>query len=339
MRSLKAGDPALFLVGCHDDPFALKKSLAECNYLVPNFTRAEFRRALCKIIKAERINLVIPTNDADVKTLSDLRGGIPCRVFLPRKTVIERCQDKYKLTTFLGRRGLPVPLTYPVTKLKDIEGLFRRFASSRQLWCRIRKGTGSSGAIPVKSPEQTRNWITYWEEMRGVPAGSFTLSEYLPGRDFSVQCLWKEGRLIMAKAHERLSYFVAGGGPSNVSSMAALAKMIFEPRVLEVGTKAIRALDRKASGVFFVDIKENAGGTPCITEINAGRFATVPLTHDLAGPDNMALTYVRVALGESARARRFRVPAEDCYVLRGLDTLPAVIRAGEIFESIGDARG
>jgi carbamoyl-phosphate synthase large subunit len=339
MRSLKAGDPSFFLVGCNDDRFALKRSPADRNHLVPYTEHPEFRRALIELIRAERIDLVIPTNDADVKTISDLRDAIPCRVFLPRETIIERCQDKYELTTFLGRRGVRVPLTYPVIRLKDIEGLFRRLAPSRQLWCRIRKGTGSFGAILVSSPEQTRNWIKYWEEVCGVPADSFTLSEYLPGRDFSVQCLWKEGKLVMAKSHERLVYFVAGGGPSTVSSMAAVAKMIYEPRVIELGTSAVRALDAKASGAFFVDIKENARGKPCVTEINAGRFASVSLVHDLAGPENMARTYVQVALGEPVRARKIHKPAEDCYVLRDLDTLPAVVRSSELFEGIEDARG
>ena len=338
IRSLKAGDPSLFIVGCHDDRFVLKKSPADRNYLVSLASRRGLARALRRVIEAEHIDLLIPNSEADVTTVSNLRDRLPCRTFLPRKTVIERCQDKYRLTGFLGRRGLPVPLTYPVTTLKDIEELFCRLAPSAQLWCRIRKGTGSIGAIPVRSPGQTRSWIKYWQEMRGVPAGSFTLSEYLPGRDFCVQCLLKEGKLIMAKMHERLSYYVAGGGPSDVSSTAALAKMIFEPRVLEVSRKAIHALDPRASGAFFVDLKQNAGAKPCITEINAGRFANVPTIHDLAGPENLVLTYVRVALGESVRARNARKPAEDCYVLRGIDTLPAVFRAGELFEGIDDAR-
>jgi len=259
-------------------------------------------------------------------------------VFLPRISVIERCQDKYGMTVFLGRRGLPVPLTYRIDSLKDIEGLFRRFRSARELWCRIRVGTGSAGAIRVKSPEQTRSWIKYWEDVCGIPEGAFTLSEYLPGRDFCVQTLWQGGRLIMARAHERLSYLVVGGGPSRVSSIAALAKVTDEPRVIEAGTKAIRALDAKASGPFFVDIKENASGSPCVTEINAGRFASVSLAHDTAGPDNMSVACVKLALGERVTARGAPI-AEECYVLRGLDALPTVLRADELSEGVVDLTG
>lgn len=338
IRSLKTGDPSLYIVGCHNDRFVLKRSPADCNYLVPASSQREFRGALCQVIKTEEVDLVIPNSESDVTAISNLRDRLPCRTFLPRKAVIRRCQDKYRLASFLHRCGLPTPLTYPVTKLKAIDGLFRRLAPHSMLWCRIRKGTGSLGAIAVKSPEHTRSWIKYWQEMCGVPVGSFTLSEYLPGRDFCVQSLWIAGRLVFSKMHERLSYHVAGGGPSSVSSTAALAKTVFEPRVVKVCAKAIRALDPKASGVFFVDLKENVDGVPCITEINAGRFANVPTIHDRVGNQNMAVAYVRLAFGEPVKVREVRGAAGEYYVLRDLDTIPAVFRANEMLEGIKVAR-
>ncbi len=339
IRSLRAGDRSLVIAGCHADQFVLKKSLADRNYLTPAFSRPEFPRALRRIIKAERIDLVVPNSEADVGTISDLRDGLPCRTFLPRRKVIELCQDKYALAAFLQRRGLPVPLTYPVTAVRDIEKLFRRLAPRSLLWCRIRRGSGSIGAIPVKNPEQARAWIRYWEEMRGIPKNSFTLSEYLPGRDFCVQSLWKEGTLVLAKMHERLSYYVAGSSASGVSSTAALAKMTLAPRIARMCARAIRAIDPKASGVFFVDVKESDGGKPCITEINAGRFANVSTIHDLAGKYNMAATYVRLALGEPVALRETYEPAGDCYVMRDLDALPVIFRAGDLPTGVKDLRG
>jgi len=338
VRSLKAGDPSCAIVGCHDDRFILRRSLADRNYLVPPSHKREFARALCRIVETERIDLVIPNSDADVATIAHLRGRLPCRTFLPRAGVIRRCQDKYALTVFLRRAGLPVPLTYAVTKLEEIESLFRRLGRRRQLWCRMRKGSGSMGAIPVKTPDQARGWIRYWREMRGVPVTSFTLSEYLPGRDFCVQGVWQNGEMVLAKMHERLSYYVAGNSASGVSSTAALAKMVCDPKLAEICAHAVRALDARACGAFFVDLKENASGIACITEINAGRFANVSAIHDLAGQDNVALTYVRLALGERDAIRRSLRSAEDAYVLRDIDTLPAVFARDELFDGIADAR-
>lgn len=333
---MKAGDPSLVIVGFHNDPLALKKSLADRNYLVSDYDRDTFARTLPKVISDERIDLVIPTNELDVKIISEWRESLPCRVFLPDKAVVDLCQDKYRLTVLLQHVGVPVPATYEIPKPGDVETLFRRLGPSRPLWCRLRRGCGSSGALPVNKPEQARSWIRYWQEMRGIPAGLFTLSEYLPGRDFCAQILCKAGKPLRAKMHQRVSY-LSTGGASTASSMAAVAEMVCDKRVFDTSLAAIRAVDPKASGIFFVDLKENGKDVPCVTEINVGRFATVPLTHDLAG-DNMAVAYVRLALGASVEALEPQQPAERCFVQRDLDTMPSVLRAHQIFDGIEDVR-
>ena len=335
IRSLRAGDPSLFVVGCNDSRFVLKKSAAHHNYVLPMSSR-RYRAALRRIVKAERIDLVIPTSDPDVLRISALRDRLGCRTFLPRASVIERCHDKYALTAFLRRRGIPAPLTYPIEDADGIERLFQRFKPRTRLWCRIRAGSGSYGAIPVKSPEQVRSWIAYWEQMRAVPPGSFTLSEYLPGRDYCVQCLWDKGTLVLAKMAERIVYLETGS-PSGVSSMPALAKTAYDPRIIEACAKAIRALDARASGVFFVDVKESEDKQPCITEINAGRFATMTNIHDLTGRYNMAVAFVRLALGERVRIPRASDFAEGYYLVRSVDTLPAIVQGDELSEGIVDA--
>ncbi|MBI4610126.1 MAG: hypothetical protein HY726_14090 [Candidatus Rokubacteria bacterium] len=337
IRSLRVGDPSLFIAGCHSDRFVLKKSPADRNYLTPPSTRREFPDALRHIIETEQIHLLIPNSDPDVKTISDLRDEIPCRLFLPRKAVIDLCQDKFNLTTFLRSRGLPAPATYPVTHLDTIEEIFDRLAPNSRLWCRIRTGSDSMGAIPVKTPAQARSWISYWEEMRAVPSESFTLSEYLPGRSFACQSLWKNGKLILVKTYERLSYFGGESRPSRASSIPALAKIVVEPRLVETSAEAIRALDPNASGAFDVDLKDDAHGHGQITEINAGRLISGTNLFDLTGKYNMAVTYVHLALDQPPAIDEPYDVAEDYYMLRDLDTLPGIFHADEFFDGILEA--
>ncbi len=338
IRSLRTGDPSLVIYGCNADRFVLKKSPAERNFLIPTTHHGDFLTALRRVIRTEGIDLLIPNSDSDVRVVSRLRNKIPCPLFLPKNATIELCQDKYNLTAFLRSRGLPAPVTYPVTHLDRLEEIFQRLPRRSLVWCRIRTGSGSMGAVPVKGPEQARSWIRCWEEMRGISVTSFTLSEYLPGRDFGCQSLWKEGKLILIKTYERLSYLAAGGQPSQVSSVAALAKTVFEPRVVEVCAEAVRAVDKKASGAFSVDLKENTGGVPCITEINVGRLSSATNIFDLTGKHNMAVTYVRLALGEPVDIRDEYDVAEDYYMLRDLDTLPGIFHAEEFFEGVDDVR-
>jgi len=337
IRSLKAGEPSLFVAGCHSDRFILKKSTADRNFLVHAATDRAFLRDLASVITRAGVELLIPTTDAEVRALSRARRRLPCRVFLPRRSVVELCQDKYRLSRFLRGRGVAAPLTYAVSSLAAVPGIFRRLGRT-PLWCRVRAGSGSTAAIPVRTPRQAQAWIAYWSTMRGTPVRSFTLSEYLPGRDFGSQSLWDRGRPVLTKAFQRLSYIASGGHPSGVSSVAALAKTVAEPQVREVTTRAVAALGRDVSGLFSVDLKEDGEGTVCVTEINVGRFLAGTNLLDLSGKHNMAVTYVRLALGESVESLEEPDQTTDHYMVRDVDTLPGVFQAEEFFAGIEDAR-
>jgi carbamoyl-phosphate synthase large subunit len=337
VRSLRAGDPSVFIVGGHADRFVLKKSSADRKYLMPAPDSPVFNRAMRRIVQAERIDLIIPTGDADVEALSEHRQSFPGRIFLPSRRVIRLCQDKYQLTMFLRARSVPTPETYPVTDLAKIGELFESLKGRVPIWCRARTGTRSLGAAPVTNPEQARSWISYWEELRGVPATSFTLSEYLPGRDFLCQSLWHRGALVLANTFERLSYFGGENSPSGVSSLSSLAKTVVDRRVLDTCGSAIRVLGRSLSGAFSVDLKEDRGGVPCITEINAGRFFIGMTAFDHVGKHNMPHTYVKLALGEEVSFRDEYDAVEDYYLVRDLDTLPGVFHSADLFEDIMEA--
>jgi len=339
IRSLRADARSPTIIGCHGDRFVLKKSDADRNYLMPALDHPEFFRALSRVIKKERIDLLIPTSDAEVRAFARRRAKIPCRLFLPRTSVIELCQDKYRLNIFLRERGVPAPLTYPVTSLATIAKTFARLPPRSLVWCRARVGSGALAALPVRSPAQARSWIEYWRDMRNVPPTAFTLSEYLPGRDFSCLSLWDRGALILLKTCQRLSYFTGGGNPSGISSVSHLAKTVAEPEVARVCGQAIRALDRSATGTFNLDIRENGDGVPCITEINAGRFPSGNLIHALTGKHNLSATFVRVALGERVGLRNEYDADEGWYTVRDLDTPMGIFHVEDLFDKIEDARG
>ena len=63
IRALRAGDRSLVIVGCHSDRFVLAKSTADPNYLTPAPTDRGFLRALGRVIRRARVDLLIPTTD------------------------------------------------------------------------------------------------------------------------------------------------------------------------------------------------------------------------------------------------------------------------------------
>lgn len=334
IRSLRGGDPSFWVVGANHDRFVLKKSVADQRYLLPTVESEEFPGALLALVERERVDLVIPTTDPEVSALSALRAALGPRCFLPDPAVIALCQDKRELTARLAAHRVPIAETQAVTDLGELDALFARLPGAPPFWCRARKGSRSLGAAPVRSAEQARAWMLYWEEMRGVPATSFIVSEYLPGRDFLCQSLWRDGSLLLANSFERLSYFGGESNPSGVSSLSSLAKTVVDPRVLATSRAAVRSLAPDVSGAFSIDLKENRHGGPCVTEINAGRFFIGMTAFDHVGKHNMPVTFVRLALGEPVPLRDEYDAVDGYYLVRDLDTLPGVFHADELFDGI-----
>jgi hypothetical protein len=338
IRSLKAADTSLVVVGCHEDRFVLRNSVADRNYLLPPLDRPGFLAPLRRVVAAERVSLLLPASDVDVRRFVRLGGRTGARLFLPRRATVERCQDKYRLIALLRQRSIPAPVTVAVRDLRGLKACFRDLPDPRRAWCRVRSGTGALGAALVKSPAEARDWIRCWTAMRGVPPRAFTLSEHLPGRDFGCQSLWKDGRLVLIKTYERLSYLTPGTRPGGTSSTAALARTVVEPAVVETCRRAVRALDPRASGAFSIDLKEDTAGVARITEVSAGRLSSATPIMDLVGKHNMALTYVSLGLGEPVELREEYDVAEDHYMLRDVDTLPALFHADELFDGVTDLR-
>jgi glutathione synthase/RimK-type ligase-like ATP-grasp enzyme len=334
IRGLHAADASLVVVGYHWDPFLLKQSLADRNYIVPSHENSGFEARLLRLVESEHIDLLIPTRDWEVEWFSELRGVLGSRVFLPSASAIRLAQDKYDLTVFLRARGLPVPETVAVKNLDAIPELFEHFPGASMLWCRSRLGTDSRGATKVKTAEQARSWIHYWEVMRGLPAESFTLAEYLPGRDFACQSVWKDGTMILAKTYERLEYVGGVSRPSGVSSRPSLAKLVREPVVVEISAAAVRAIDPAASGAFDVDLKESQAGVPCITEINAGRFLSSQPIFDLGGHHNMTAVFLRLAFGEPVAIDELCDADSEWYMVRDVDLLPLVFNARDLWDGL-----
>jgi hypothetical protein len=330
IRALRAIRPKPDIVGINGDRFTLRQSLADRNYLCPAPESGEFVDSILKIISREQINVIMPTDDNAVKALSDGRNRIPIELLLPRQKTIDLCQDKYALNVFLRQRDIPAPLTYEVRSLRGLDGIFARFSRAGVLWCRARRGSRSLAAIPVATVEQARAWITQWRYLRGVKISDFTIGEYLPGRHFIVQSVWHNGDLLHAQSIEVLSYFAAGNNPSGVFSLASLAKTVMATEAVQVSLSAVRAIEQRPCGAFFVELKETADCVPSITEINAGRFPSGVTALLAAGRDNMVAVFASAAVGEPMKAANPLGSAQEYYMVRDIDALPGVFTAKDL---------
>lgn len=342
LRSLRAGDPTAVLVGCHANRFELKLSPAERNVLIDASPTDEdplperFERAIRHLVGSTGFDLLIPGNDRDARAIARMHAAKPigCRVFLPAPGTIETCQDKLVLNALLARAGIPVAQSIPVGDFAGLRAAWDALGNPAIAWCRIRRGSASRGATMVRDPDQAWAWIQYWHTMRGVPVDAFTLCAFLPGRDFNVQGIWKGGRPCLVRMCERLSYLNAEHHPSGMASTPAIAKTLWDGGIARTCEAALRAVDPTAEGVFNVDLKQDADGIACVTEINAGRFAMITPLYDAMGTTSMVMAYVRIAMGEAVQAESTGAIAGHHYLIREIDSLPLVVEGKQMGNGI-----
>lgn len=146
--------------------------------------------------------------------------------------------------------------------------------------------------------------ITYWvRETHGAGGkGAQMASEYLPGRNISVEFCYFNDKEIGFFMKERLSYSIAGSKePTHQFGTSFVSVCILDKQILN---KARRALNKVAMmtltplhGFYGVDFKEGEHGFK-ITEINAGRLLTASYCYYYLTDYNLLLAGVANFLGD-----------------------------------------
>lgn len=101
------------------DTTELSPALQLCDrrFGVKPTTHPGYIKQLLSIVKANRVELLIPTVDLDLKCLSQnipKFAALGCRVLVSAPEVIDICQDKRKTYHFLVKNGFDTPLTMSI---------------------------------------------------------------------------------------------------------------------------------------------------------------------------------------------------------------------------------
>ncbi|MEP6977200.1 MAG: ATP-grasp domain-containing protein [Thermoleophilia bacterium] len=330
VASLRLATEPFYVVGVDVSPYHLELADVDVRYLVPRADAPDYLDRLNDLIAREGIELVHAQPDAEVALFAREHDRLQARTFLPDARTVELCQDKARFTEALEAAGLPTPdartfedersLRQATEEILDVHG---------RAWLRAIRGAGARAALPVTTPAQAAAWAAYWIEVRGLEHEDFMVSQFLPGREYAFQSLWRDGELVTSAARERVQYLFGHLVPSGQTSTPSVARTVHRQDVNELCERAIRAIDPTASGVFCVDLKEDAEERPLITEVNCGRFFTTSNFLAAAGA-NMPYTYVKLAYGEPIEPlpRTNAVPP-DLFWVRMVDMGFKLVRDGE----------
>lgn len=101
------------------DTSALSSALQLCDkrFLAKPTGHADYIKQLLSIVKTNRVKLLVPTVDLDLKVLSQNKAkfaALGCRALISIPKVVDICQDKRKTYRFLIKNGFDTPATMSI---------------------------------------------------------------------------------------------------------------------------------------------------------------------------------------------------------------------------------
>ena len=95
IRSIRHNSYPIRIIGTNADKFTLSRSMADRNYFIPRGEAGDaYFDAINEIIEREKVVLLVPNNDTEVRIMASNRERLGASVFLPEKDTVRICQDK-----------------------------------------------------------------------------------------------------------------------------------------------------------------------------------------------------------------------------------------------------
>src|SRR5262245_60764180 len=92
VRALRASGQPMTILGAHHDRFVLRAAATDGRYLLPSSSDPEFAEALNDLIARTRVDVTLPTTDADARALAMTGSTLGGRTLLPSLATIDLCQ-------------------------------------------------------------------------------------------------------------------------------------------------------------------------------------------------------------------------------------------------------
>ena len=334
IQSLRAAPEDVVVLGTEANEFYLHLAPVEKRFLVPRASDPGYVDKLNEIIRLEQIDFLHAQPDVEVEAVSENRERIEAEVFLPSKAAVRACQDKLESATVWKKKKVFVARTLELRDERDIDRAFEEFGNP--IWVRARHGAGGRGSTPADNRETAISWIQYWRSRK--VDWEFIAQEHLPGRNIAFHSLWRNGDLVVSMARERVEYIYPYLAPSGIMGTPSVQRTVHDEKVNEIGTKAVLAIDSNFNGIASVDLKENASGMPCVTEINPGRMFTTSYFFSFASNilrgdfcANIPYLYTRLAFEESVpEMPKYNVLPADVYWIRHMDAPARLVKEGKV---------
>jgi len=255
--------------------------LADEAVLVPPVENARYIPELLRLVRREKIDMVVPLLDPELSKMAEARDRFAragALAVISSPEVVRTCRDKIRTFRFLRRAGIDTPETW--TWREVLSRRRHRFP----YFMKPRRGSASRGSYKIHSLDELRTFG------RHVPGP--IVQEFVPGIEHTLDVYTGfDGVPRCAVPRRRLE--VRGG--EVVKSV-----VVKDPRLMDVGFRVARALGG-CVGVITIQLIVTPEGRIRVIEINPRFGGGAPLAIH-AGAD-FPRWLLATAVGDEPRIR------------------------------------
>lgn len=237
------------------DTTRLSPALQLCDkkYIVKPVTHRDYLNDLLEIVNKEKVNLIVPTVDLDLKILAQNKAKfekLGCNVLISSPEVIDICQDKRKTYKFLTSNNFDTPRTMIVAESLRKKNL--RFPCFLKPW----DGSASRGNSIVNNKEELRvigRKIPNCIVQQHIQGTEFTCDVFVDF-DMKVRCVVPRKRIEVRSGEVSKAQIVKD---SDIMDQAA---EVVETLGAGPGVITIQLIKSTDEDVDFIEINPRFGG-------------------------------------------------------------------------------
>ncbi len=227
--------------------------LCDKRHIVHHVGHADYPGQLADIVEKDRVDLLVPTTDLDLKLLAqntDLFEQFGCRVLISRPDVIDICQDKRKTFQFLSQNAFDTPAT-----MAPAEALAKRdmaFPCFLKPW----DGHAGRGTAKVENRQEL--------EMLARRIPNCIVQEFVDGVEFTCDVFvdfdMKVRCVVPRKRIEIRDGEVSKGQIAGHEAIMSQTQALVETLGAGPGVVTIQLILDAAENIKFIEINPRFGG-------------------------------------------------------------------------------
>ena len=304
-------EPRFHITAADANPHAVGRYRCDDFVQIPYGDDPGFADALLEVCREKQIRTILPLVTRELIPLAENAGRFAeagTQVLVSPASSLAIANNKSRLYQFLEWRGLPVPEYRVVETVEQfrqaandlgypkIPFCFKPSVSNGSRGFRVvAEGVDESDLLFNQKPQST--YMRYDDAVRILSARPFPellLSEYLPGEEYSVDCIALNGEMILALPRWRKRM---------INGISVEGEFREEPALQDYCRVILREL--RLHGNIGIQVKRNAAGEFRILEINPRVQGTI--SSALGAGVNLPVLGVKLQLGWPVAADEMRV--------------------------------